>query len=232
MACFDAVAWNYRGCSEEMNKTLRFYHSGATEDLDHVVNHIVGKGYDTIFLVGFSLGGNLTLKYAGERTLNPKIKGAVTFSVPMDLYTSSLKISKPSNWVYSNRFLRSLRNKIKVKSKLISELSTKGLDRITSLQEFDEIYTGPLHGFKNAMDYYSQCSAIQFLETITIPTLIVNALNDPFLSKECYPKKISNPLIQFETPARGGHVGFSQFNGNGVYWSEQRALDFVRTIGQ
>lgn len=224
----DVLAWDYRGCGEEMNKTLRFYHSGATEDLDHVVNHVVDLGYEKIFLIGFSLGGNLTLKYAGERNVNPKVKGIVTFSVPLDLYTSSLQISKRSNWIYSNRFLRSLKKKIKTKSKLISGLNIDQLDHITTLQEFDDRYTAPLHGYANAMEYYQQCSAIKFLKNINVPALIVNAKNDPFLSKECFPEDIDNSFVQFETPERGGHVGFSQFHGNGLYWSEQRALDFVR----
>jgi predicted alpha/beta-fold hydrolase len=225
---FDVLAWDYRGCGEEMNKTLRFYHSGATEDLDHVVNHAIDSGYEKIFLIGFSLGGNLTLKYVGERNVSSQIKGVVTFSVPMDLYTSSLQISKPSNWIYSNRFLKSLKRKITTKSKLISGLSTARLGAIRTLQEFDDCYTGPLHGYNNAVEYYEKCSAINFLKNIKVPTLIVNAKNDPFLSKECFPEDIDNSFIQFETPERGGHVGFSQFHRNGLYWSEQRALDFVR----
>ena len=229
---FDVLAWNYRGCSEEMNKAIRFYHSGATDDLDLVVNHALGKGYRDVLLLGFSLGGNLTLKYAGERKTNPGVKGVIAFSVPMDLYTSSLQISRPSNWIYSRRFLKSLKRKIRTKAKLISGLSAEGLDRIASLEEFDNRYTGPLHGYKNALAYYRDCSAIRFLRHIAVPALIVNALNDPFLSKECFPSEIGNSFIQFETPARGGHVGFSQFSRNGLYWSEQRALEFARTLSK
>ena len=111
----------------------------------------------------------------------------------------------------------------------MSGLDVTNLESITSLEQFDDRYTGPLHGFKSARDYYQRCSALGFLNTIAIPTLIVNALNDPFLSKECFPE-ISNSFVQFEAPARGGHVGFSQFNGNGLYWSEQRALEFIGTL--
>lgn len=224
---FDVLAWNYRGCGEEMNKALRFYHSGATEDLDEVVNRAAYNGYRNIYLVGFSLGGNLTLKYVGERELDPSIKAVVTFSVPMDLYTSCLQIARPSNWIYSRRFLKSLKKKILTKAKLMPGLDVTKLKNIATLEQFDDFFTGPLHGFKNAMDYYQRCSAIGFLKTISVPTLIVNALNDPFLSKECFPSFIDNSLVQFETPSRGGHVGFSQFNRNGLYWSEQRALDFI-----
>jgi len=227
---FDVLAWNYRGCGDEMNKELRFYHSGASDDLGDVVNHVVQQGYKEIYLIGFSLGGNLTLKYAGERSVSSTIKGVATFSVPLDLYTSSLQISKPSNWIYSRRFLKSLKKKIKTKANLMPGLDLTNLENITSLEQFDDYYTGPLHGYKNARDYYQRCSAMGFLDTITVPTLIVNALNDPFLSKECFPSEIKNSFVQFEMPSRGGHVGFSQFNENGLYWSEQRALEFIGAL--
>jgi len=227
---FDVLAWNYRGCSEEMNKTLRFYHSGATDDLATVVDHAISLSYEDIFLVGFSLGGNLTLKYLGERQISPKVKAAVAFSVPLDLYTSSLQIAKPSNWIYSRRFLKSLRLKINNKALKMPELSAEGLESIRTVMEFDDRYTAPLHGYKNAIEYYRKCSAISFLEKIRIPTLIVNAKNDPFLSKECFPDKNDNTFVKLEFPLTGGHVGFARFTKNGVYWSEQRALDFIETI--
>lgn len=224
---FDVLTWNYRGCSEEMNKTLRFYHSGATEDLSCVVNHVISKGYENIFLIGFSLGGNLTLKYAGERDLDKRVKGIAVFSVPMNLHTSCIQISKSSNWIYSQRFVRSLKKKVKAKAKLMLELDIKGIDKINDLLEFDNRYTAPLHGFKDAIDYYQQCGAIRFIENIKVPTLVVNAKNDPFLSKECFPEIANHPFVKLEYPNRGGHVGFASFNGNGLYWSEQRALDFI-----
>ncbi len=226
---FDILAWNFRGCSEEMNRQLRFYHSGATEDLHCVVAHAIQKGYKEINLVGFSLGGNLTLKYLGERLPYPELRKAVAFSTPLDLYTSCIKISKPANRIYSNRFLTSLKEKIIRKSKNISGLDLKDIDKINNLILFDDRYTAPLHGFKNAIDYYSKCSSLQFLDSITIPTLIINAQNDPFLSERCYPAAAfrNHTLIRFENPLHGGHVGFAQFNKNGLYWSEERALSFL-----
>lgn len=228
---YDVLTWNYRGCSEEMNRMLRFYHSGATDDLATVAEHADStKRYNEINLVGFSLGGNLTLKYAGEERQRPALlKKIVTLSVPIDLYTSCEKISKPSNWIYSQRFLKSLRKKIVYKSTLMNGLDIKGLSKIKNLREFDDYYTGPLHGFKNALDYYEQCSAIRFIQSINVPTLLVNAANDPFLSPECYPGELlkNHPFVSFESPKHGGHVGFTQFNKNGLYWSEQRVLDFL-----
>ena len=229
---FDILTWNYRGCGEEMNKCLRFYHSGATDDLDHVVQHANKNTYSDISLIGFSLGGNLTLKYLGEKgkQLSTTVKKAAVFSVPMDLHASCLKISSPSNWIYSNWFLKSLKLKIVQKSKLLPELSSHGIDSINTLFEFDDKFTAPIHGFKNAIDYYTQNSSVHFLKDITVPTLIVSAKNDPFLSKECFPmdNEIQNFNLTMNYPEFGGHVGFALFNQNGLYWSELRALEFIQ----
>ncbi len=225
---YDAVAWNYRGCSGEVNKQLRFYHSGATDDLQTVVDH-VSKQYEEVFLIGFSLGGNLTLKYLGEPHVNPSVKKAVTFSVPLNLHSSCLEISKPGNWIYNRRFLSSLRNKVKMKAAVRRELDLEKLAFVTTLLEFDDTFTGPIHGFQGAIDYYTQCSSLYFLEHIKTPTLVVNALNDPFLSEDCYPtaKFNGHPYVTFEFPTHGGHVGFTLFNEKGLYWSEMRALHFM-----
>ena len=229
---YDVLAWNYRGCSEEMNRTIRFYHSGATDDLDLVVEHSASLGYSEINLIGFSLGGNLTLKYMGEKstTLHPLIKKGIAFSVPLNLHTSCIEISKSSNWVYNQRFLKSLKAKVISKANQMEAINTAPLSSIKSLIEFDDHYTAPIHGFKGAVDYYHQCSAIRYIESINRPALIVNALNDPFLSKDCYPDHLQDhPYLQFEYPERGGHVGFALFNQNGIYWSELRALQYIRS---
>jgi len=229
---YDVLAWNYRGCSEEMNRKIRFYHSGATEDLDLVVNHGISNGYTEINLIGFSLGGNLTLKYLGEKgsMLHPVVKKGVAFSVPLNLHTSCIEISKSSNWVYNKRFLNSLKEKVIKKSRQIPDLDTRPLSTVKSLMEFDNLYTAPIHGFENAIDYYEQCSSIGFIESIERPTLIVNAMNDPFLSGDCYPSHLHvHPYLKFEYPGRGGHVGFALFNQNGLYWSELRALQFIQS---
>lgn len=227
---YDVLAWNYRGCSEEMNRQLRFYHSGATDDLNVVTDHAIDqKRYKELYLIGFSLGGNITLKYLGEKTPRPEIRKAVAISVPMDLKTSCEKISRPSNWIYANRFLRSLKKKVLAKAARMPGLDISGIDRIRTLQQFDDRYTAPLHGFSNALDYYTRCSSIRFVNSIKIPTLIVNTLNDPFLSTECFPEAQlkDHRHVHLEILLRGGHVGFAQFNKNGLYWSEQRALSFI-----
>lgn len=227
------LAWNYRGCSGEPNLQERFYHSGATEDLEAVIAHILSLGvYKNIYLSGFSLGGNLTLKYLGERgtELYPEIKKAAVFSVPLDLSGSSRKISERGNWIYNKRFLRNLEKKIRLKaSKMPGSLDIDALQGIKTLREFDDAYTAPLHGFDNAEAYYAHCSALKYLNDIRIPSLILNAQNDPFLSESCYPAEqlARHPYVQFEAPAEGGHVGFAPANGNDLYYSEQRALAFV-----
>ena len=228
---FDVVAWNYRGCASEMNKQLRFYHSGATDDLDVVINHAIQLKYTSINLIGFSLGGNITLKYLGEdRNRSEILKKAVAISVPMELKTGCERLSTPANKIYHDRFLKSLKNKIIAKSKLMEGLDIKGIESITTLKDFDDRYTAPLHGFRDAYDYYSQCSSVRYVHNIQIPALILTALNDPFLSEECYPfDQVKNhETVVLETPERGGHVGFAQLNNTGLYWSEQRALDFIR----
>ena len=227
---FDVLAWNFRGCSGEINRQLRFYHSGATDDLHTVIDHVMAlRKYKSIFLVGFSLGGNITLKYLGERKASAFIRKAAVFSVPMDLQSSCEKISRPANRVYSNRFVSSLKKKIRMKARMRNDLDTSKLARIKTLTEFDDAYTAPLHGFRDAKDYYSQCSSIRFVNDIKTPTLIINTSNDPFLSQECFPAALlkGHPYVRLEILSRGGHVGFTQFNKNGLYWSEQRALEFL-----
>jgi predicted alpha/beta-fold hydrolase len=226
---FDILTWNYRGCSGEMNKALRFYHSGATDDLATIIEHAKNR-YKEIYLIGFSLGGNLTLKYLGEKRDRPQsLIKAVAFSVPMNLHTSCLKISQPSNRIYAQRFLKSLKEKVIRKAAQFPQLDIKWLAKIKTLNEFDDHFTGPIHGFRNALDYYEQSSSIRFVSDITVPTLIINALNDPILSEDCYPTALlkDHLHVQFESPKHGGHVGFTQFNKNGLYWSEQRAIDFL-----
>lgn len=227
---FDVLSWNFRGCSEEMNRKVIFYHSGATYDLDAVVNHAADQ-YTEIFLLGFSLGGNLTLKYLGEKKFsNPKIKKAVAISVPLDLAGSCNKISSGGNIIYSKRFLNTLKEKVVRKSLAFpGKLPVGLLRKIKTLRDFDEYFTGPLHGFSDAAEYYRVNSSLQFLDQITVPTLILNAQNDPFLSETCFPVKLARSLdlIHFEFPKHGGHVGFSGAFGKKYYYSEVRAVEFI-----
>ena len=227
---FDVLTWNFRGCGTEMNNQVIFYHSGATYDLDFVVKH-AEKNYEEIHLIGFSLGGNLTLKYLGEKKSSiPKIKKGVAISVPMHLASSCEKISKGENTLYSKRFLKTLKEKV-VKKSLAhpGKIPVGTLRNIKTLSDFDDYFTGPLHGFSDAEEYYEVNSSLYFLDQIEVPSLILNAQNDPFLSEKCFPVHLSRNLekVFFEFPKYGGHVGFSPENSDLPYYSEQRAIEFI-----
>jgi predicted alpha/beta-fold hydrolase len=231
---WDALAWNYRSCSEETNRRLRWYHSGETADLHEVISHTIARNiYSEIALIGFSLGGNVTLKYLGEQgsRVHSQISKAVAFSVPCDLKSSAIKLARNSNKQYMIRFMRTLRKKVREKKNLFpDQIDVRNLNRIKTFQQFDDRYTAPVHGFKDADDYFARCSSRQFLKEIRVPTLLVNAANDPFLDLPSYPQEeaAASSYFFFESPASGGHMGFVVFNKAGEYWSESRALSFLR----
>ena len=230
----DALVWNYRGCSGAVNKQPRFYHSGETGDLDTVMRHVLALGkYHQIYLIGFSVGGNITLKYLGEQKypIPGVIKCAVTFSVPCDLAGCALQLAGRVNWIYMNRFIKSLSAKIKSKALIFPEkLDVKHLKNIKNFQQFDTQYTAPLHSYSSAEDYWEANSSKQFLKNIYVPTLIVTAQNDPFLSPSCYPilEAQSNKNLFLEMPKYGGHCGFGLPWQHPEYWSEWRAINFIK----
>jgi predicted alpha/beta-fold hydrolase len=231
---WDALAWNCRGCSGVPNRLLRLYHSGSSDDLDAVVRHALRSDrYRSIALIGFSLGGNITLKWVGEQgdRIDPRVVKAVAFSVPCDLAGSSIKMGSLSNRVYMWRFMRCLRVKVRWKMELYpGRIHDRGLDRMWTFKQFDDAYTAPLHGFENAEDYWRRSSSRDFFDAIRIPALLVNARNDPFLSDTCFPEEQArgHQWFHFEAPAFGGHVGFMSFNGDGTYWLERRAAEFLQ----
>ncbi len=230
---WDVLAWNYRGCSDEVNRKIRFYHSGATDDLDTVITHVSDHyNFTKIHLLGFSLGGNLMLKYLGERGANvPEIIcKAIGISVPTDLYASCIKISKGINRVYNRRFLKQLKEKVKKKSKYFpGQFDLKSLNKIHRLIDFDEFFTAPIHGFKNALHYYEHCSAQRYITNIQIPTMIINAQNDPFLAPSCYPYKLTKAhhFVELLTPLKGGHCGFADRDLPNSYWSEALSWNYM-----
>ena len=227
----DVVAVNHRSCSGEPNLLYRSYNSGATEDLHDVLKHILDtRSYTDIFLKGFSLGGNLLLKYLGEgRKLPEEIKKAVAVSTPLSLKGSLEELTKWYNWVYRTTFLRYLRKKYKRKMPSYpDQMSREELKQIKDLLEFDHLYTAKAHGYQDAWDYYAQCSSVKYLAGVERPVLILNATNDSFLSPDCYPTELAlkSSYIYLEMPDHGGHVGFVK-PGN-IYYSETRARDFLK----
>lgn len=235
---WDALALNFRGCSGEPNRNLRMYHSGETDDLHTVICHVLGLGiYAGLALVGFSLGGNAILKYLGERgdSTFDLIKAAVTISVPCDLKGCSVRLEEFRNRLYLKRFLKMLRHKIRAKALVMPEsIDDVGYDRIRTLKDFDDRYTAPIHGFKDADDYYEKSSSRHFLSAISVPSLLINAADDPFLSASCFPTQDAktNRCLFLEIPQHGGHAGFMTFGNDGEYWSETRATSFLGAILQ
>ncbi len=228
---WDALAWNYRSCSGEPNNRLQSYHNGATRDLDWVIRHAGQKNkYKEIALIGFSLGGNLTLLYLGREQPHPVVKKAVTLSVPCDLKGSAARLTERANRLYMKRFLIMLHRKIKAKMRLFPEkINDKDYGKIKDFKGFDDRYTAPIHGFKDAEDYWAKCSSKPYIPRIKIPTLIINALDDPFLSPGCFPVQEASqtPNVTLCLPRSGGHVGFVAFNSQKQYWSEQAAVQFL-----
>ena len=230
---FDVCVMNFRSCSGENNRLFSSYHMGKSDDVNLIIEHILNQNnYKHLVLGGFSLGGNVLLKYLGENAnhLSNKIKCAFAFSVPIDLASSSKVLSNKFNRPYMFNFLKSLNKKIMEKSKAFpNQLDIKGIERLKTFEEWDSRVTAKMHGFKNAQDYYNKCNSLQFLPSITLPTLLVNALNDPFLTKSCFPIDLAkkHEFLHLETPKKGGHVGFSMNGIQGNYYSEIRAFEFV-----
>lgn len=228
---WDILAWNFRGCSGEPNRLLRSYHSGESQDLRTLIEAKAGD-YDQVALVGFSLGGNITLKYLGEQPPHPKVVAGAAISSPVDLAASARTLDHLwSNKLYLHRFLVSLIAKIEEKHhRFPGKLDVQGMHRIRTFREFDDRYTAPLHGFEDAADYWARCSSKPVLKKISVPTLIISARNDPFLPDECFPfaEAEANALVELDVPASGGHVGFVESNSSTPPWLESRVAGFLQ----
>ena len=232
---WDSVAMNFRGCSEELNRFYKSYHAGASDDLAELITHILSLNkYDRIALVGFSLGGNMLMKYLGEDRSRPsQIIGAVGISVPCDLSGSLGAINRMRNFIYSKRFEINLKDHLFLRAeKFPQQIDKKDISNCKSLRDIDELYTSRAHGYHDAEDYYSKTSASNFLRNIEVPVLMINALNDTFLSPGCYPTEIAenSDNLYLETPSYGGHVGF--VTSSGMYYHEKRATEFITSLDE
>ena len=235
-AGWDVLAWTFRGCGPQPNRLLRFYHSGETGDLGTVIRHAAPGYPEGVALVGFSLGGNLTLKYLGEAPVDPAVIGGAAVSAPVDLAASAQALDRRwGNRIYLRRFLQTLIAKVAAKARRFpGEIDVTDIQRVRSFQEFDDRYTARLHGFRDAADYWAQSSARQYLTEITAPTLLINARDDPFLPPECFPRTEAeaSPCFFLEAPEFGGHVGFIDWaeGPNGPTWAERRVVEFLTRI--
>lgn len=238
-----SLGWNadaliFRSCNGEVTRARRLYHSGETTDLALVVERLVNDHLgQPLVLAGFSLGGNVLLKWLGEHGdhVPSEIRGAVAVSVPFDLERGSRFIERGFGRVYTRHFLRTL--KAKARAKLARDpglFDSRTLERAATLYDFDDAVTAPVHGFRDAHDYYTRSSSIGFLSAIRRPTLLLSAYDDPFLPPTVLDevRRIadSNAFLTTEFHARGGHVGFI----SGVsplsprYYAEERIFDFLR----
>lgn len=237
-AGWDAICLNFRGCSGEINRLPRMYHSGVTDDLHSVLTYALQLGqYSNAALIGFSMGGNQTLKYVGEgeKNIPHEVKAAVVFSVPCNLADSGKVMNSLTNRLYMEYFMKGLHQKIRIKAELFPDIyDTRDLSSMKTFYPFDDKYTAPVHGFSSADDYYRKCSSHQFLDAISIPTLLVQAQDDPFLPKTCYPLDIArnNKYLHLEMPLHGGHVGFSHGFFQSSNWMEDRAVLFLKEVVQ
>lgn len=205
--------FNMRSCGGTENLALSNYHSGQTGDLLHVVRERREKSNLPIYLVGFSLGGNVVLKLAGE--LGDRAKGLIgavcAISTPIDLKACSLALGKPENIIYARRFLARLRDRVRLRHKQAPEIySLEPLKNVRSIYDFDNLYTGPLFGFGNADNYYATQSSNGFIGNIRVPALVVQAKDDPLIPFSVYdhPAFRDNPCLTLIAVEHGGHLGF------------------------
>ncbi len=229
-AGWDVLAWNFRGCSGEPNRLPRSYHSGDTGDLAAVIAR-AARHCSTLALIGYSLGGNVILKYLGEAPPHPAVRSAAAISVPVDLASSARALDeRPGNRLYLARFMKTLVAKIEAKAaRFPAAIDARGVRAIRTFAEFDDRYTARLHGFRDAADYWQRSSARQYLPGITVPTLLLSARDDPFLTAASFPEPEAtlNPALTLEAPAHGGHCGFLDWPHGLRRWSERRIVEFL-----
>ena len=235
MRGINTVSVNLRGCSGESNRLLRAYDMGSTRDLVLITYYLKHKYPHTDqYLVAFSLGGNLVLKFLGEagNYAPPQIKRAVVFSVPCDLPSTAQMITAKSNRLYFYQFMHSVQKKLREKNRQFpGQVHPRALEWGHSFKHLDDYYTATLLGFNSAEEYWEKSSSKRVLAHIRVPTLLVNAKDDPLISPECFPHEVASEseFFSLETPEHGGHVGFVSFNASGEYWSERRASHFLLT---
>lgn len=230
---WDALAWNYRGCSGVPNKKLFSFHGGKTDDLEWVFQHAAATGrYQTIHLIGVSMGGNITLKLLGEWSDNaPSYLGkAVAISVPVQMMETSLHLVKGWNRIYSNRYMKQYKEMLARKEQHFPEAwDYEYVYKATNLHTFVERFTAPSFGFSNAEHYLGTQSSLHYIPKIRRSTLLINADNDPFLTPASYPEGLasSSDFFHFLVTRNGGHVGFDEKRPSALTWMERRTLQFL-----
>jgi hypothetical protein len=227
-AGYDVLAWNHRGLGGEPNRLEIMTTHGSTDDLAAVIDHALARGYSSITLVGFSKGGNLALKYAGERgtDLSAAIRSVVAVSVPCDLRGSW---DACRGTFYGWYFRRKLEQFMQHRRAVIPPERFRELARFRTLDEVTDHYVAPLYGWRNWQEYCERCAALPYLSSIRVPALILNAQNDPVLSPGCSPVELArtSDTLFVETPRYGGHCGFYEKSADGLFWVERRMVEFA-----
>lgn len=226
------VAMHFRGCSGEQNRLPRTYHSGDTADLNEVVHTLLKRESVPMAAIGFSLGGNVLLKWLGESKQDNPLTTAVAVSVPFELHKAVKRMSQGFSRVYQWHLLTCLRQKIKNKFAMQpSPIALPNLNSLHSIEEFDDKVTAPMHGFQGVRDYYAYASSRQYLRDIHIPTLLIHAKDDPFMTEDLIPMEHElSPSVKLELTEKGGHVGFvsGATPWNVHYWLEERIPFYLR----
>ncbi len=228
---FDVLAWNCRSCSGEMNRAFRLYNHGEIGDIESVLNYaLTKKNYDEVVLIGYSMGGNVSLKFAAV-SQHPSVKKVVAFSSPLDMRTSTAILDSPSRYIYKAYFKKGILPKVKIKAQQFPNLLNMAeVERAKTWEEQQHLFFVRINGYQSIDDFYEKGSALNFIPQLKIPALIVQAQNDPMLTPECSPIQLAenHKFIHLETPIVGGHCGFMIPNDREHTWSEYRALDFVK----
>ena len=227
-----AVLLHFRGCSGELNQLPRSYHSGDTGDLGYLLDVLGRRNPDSILAaVGYSLGGNVLLKYLGERGTASPLRAAAAVSVPFDLGAAAQRLDCGFSRLYQWRLLRSLRAKTAEKIARCETMPpVPALRQLRNFWNFDDAVTAPLHGFRGADDYYARSSSRQFLAAIETPTLLLHARDDPFMTPDAVPTHRELAAnVRLELSQRGGHVGFvdGRWPWRAEYWLEQRIPEYL-----
>ena len=232
-----AAVLHFRSCSGEVNRLARLYHSGDTRDLEWVVGDLVKREPDLrLGLIGISLGGNVALKWLGEQgeAAPPAVVGAATISTPFDLTACATVLDRGFNRaVYTWSFLRTMKAKIRAKAGLYDgQIDVTAVLRSRTFTEYDRLFTAPLNGFADERDYWTRASSGPYLERIRRPTLLINAVNDPFMPGAHLPREVvaRSAWIEADFVPQGGHVGFLDGALGGSSWAERRALAFLRRL--
>jgi len=230
-AGIQAVALNFRSCSGEPNRLPGAYHSGRTDDIERALDWMAARfpGLPRT-AVGFSLGGNALLNLLGREGGGRGLVAAAAVSVPYDLESSADALQRGMGRVYGRRFLRSLREKAREKAVRFPDVVAPEAARARTIREFDDRLTAPIHGFRDAAHYYDEASCRQYLRGVARPTLILHALDDPFMTRDVVPRREElSPSIRLELSAAGGHVGFVEGSApwSARYWLEERIPHFL-----